>query len=171
MTVTTEPKPLTDVLSFVEEDLQANEGGELSAGQAAHWQRQAVISGVVGFFSTLIYTGLFYFITFSLEASVAILGVSLALIFAPEAWRAYRMIRDVRAGVVEQIEGVVSHTSTLSLVRRYSRQFYVVCTAADGTKKRFPVQRDAYLAFLAEETYQIFYLPLSQQMIAARTRS
>lgn len=168
MTTQENVNSLTQTLHFDEADLRANAQGSLTEKQREHWQRaEVILDPALALLSVVVYGVLFYFLTFSLELSVGLFAVLLALMFAPSFWRSWRMMGELRAGKVEHISGEVSLTSALAPARRYSRQFFIVCTSAAGEKKRFPVKRNVQLSFEAGAHYQIFYLPDTLHMISA----
>ncbi len=153
---------LMAALKFTEDDLAANMGGQLSAGQVAMFKQRrstyasfiallfGTVAAVLLFISALIFNGIVLLLACGLLFALSGLLVGVVPVL--------KINRDLRSGV-QTVEGRVDLDT---IPTQYSASYTV-----NVAGKKFKVKKRAFLAFKNGDPYRIYYAPHTKTILAA----
>ena len=146
---------LMHALRFGERDLKANRAGYLSGLNTAALREKRTIN--VAILTTAAVVALFAW-TSSVTPDRLCLVIPVILIAGYNAWRTTLLTADLRAGVVEAIQGIVYLDVNKGRSTGYS--------LAIGDEK-FAVGYDVFNAFKNRDPYTLYIAPYSRMLLAA----
>lgn len=163
---------LMEALAFDEDDLAANQAGELSSRQVARLNREQLSTGlggalvlVFGIVIVSLVMGTVNFALMTLPALVILIAISAFFLgLSAVIWsRSRKLYADLVDRWVAEIEGRVD----LSVRAGQNAASYYLRVGDGEDSVRFTVKQRAFLAFKNGDPYRIYYARRSKRLLSA----
>ncbi len=158
---------LMNALSFTAGDLEANQQGFLTEAQQGVLDRKRAVllrNCLLYCLFVLGVVSLFFLSQKTLDSLTLTIGVGFGVVllglFSPLLFKRQQIGLDMRAGIVQSVEGQVRLD-----IQPLFRGGAILSLTVNGVKFRIP--KEVLFAFQNHEDYKLYYVPLSKVLVSA----